>query len=65
MFWDFVLMQFSPIVQFRQKYKTSKQHSSAAILKNGQLVNNASYLLAKQPIKMLKNIIYLRNYTNK
>ena len=42
MFWDFVLMQFSPFVQFRQKYKTSKQHSLAAILKNRQLVNNAS-----------------------
>ena len=30
MFWDFVLMQSSPFVQFRQKYKTSKQHSLAA-----------------------------------
>ena len=42
MFWDFVLMQFSPSVQFRQKYEASKQHSLAAILKNRQLVNNAS-----------------------
>ena len=67
MFWDFVLMQFSPFVQFRQKYKTSKQHSLAAILKNRQLVNNAStivnntsYLLAKQPFKMLKNYYLLK-----
>ena len=60
MFWNFVLMQFSPFVQFRQKYKTSKQHSLAAILKNRQLVNNASYLLAKQPIKMLKNHYLLK-----
>ena len=67
MFWDFVLMQFSPFVQFRQKYKTSKQHSLAAILKNRQLVNNmpplvnnASYLLARQPIKMLKNHYLLK-----
>ena len=60
MFWDFVLMQFSPFVQFRQKYKTSKQHSLAAILKNHQLVNNASYLLARQPIKMLKNHYLLK-----
>ena len=42
MFWDFVSMQFSPFVQFRQKYKTSKQHWLAAILKSRQLVNNAS-----------------------
>ena len=42
MFWDFVLMQFSPFVEFRQKYEASKQHSLTAILKNRQLVNNAS-----------------------
>ena len=36
------VMQFSPFVQFCQKYKTSKQDSLAAILKNRQLVNNAS-----------------------
>ena len=68
MFRDFVLMQFSPFVQFRQKYKTSKQHSLAAILKNRQLVklimpplvNNASYLLARQSIKTLKNRYLLK-----
>ena len=43
MFWDFELMQFSPFVQFRQKYKTSKQHSLAAILKNRQLVSCIFY----------------------
>ena len=61
MFLDFVLMQFSPFFLFRQKYKTSKRHSFATMLKNCQLVDNASYLLASQPIKMLENHYLLTN----
>ena len=65
MLFDIVSTHFSPFVNFSKKYKRSKQLSLAAILKNRQLVNSAPYLLARQPIKMLKNIIYKRNYTNK